>query len=654
MAMKSKAPVKSSVRNSGKHLKQPSAPRDSYLIGFIQNEWFLAFFFLAVTFACYLPVLHADFIPTWDDNAYIVDNPLIKSLSFPAIREMFTSQVGGTYVPLPLLSFAIEYKLWGLNPLPFHATNLVLHLLCTYLVFRILYSLKITTIYAAAAALIYGVHPMGAESVAWVTERKDLLYCVFYFGSLLLYILYVQAGPHRKILFAASLFLFILALFSKIQAVSLPLVLFLVDYYFDRKSWIKQVFEKVPFLLLSLVFGVAGIFVLKSVGALKINELYTLSERMLFGIYTLSAYLLKFVAPVTLSAFYPYPVTTGHALPVIYYLSPLFIILAGFLVYRSGRNNRAVLFGALFFLFSVFFMLQIFGAGAGFLADRYVKVPYLGLVFLVGWGMAYSNEKYKGMRPVVWGAFFVFNLYLMVLTYQRCNVWQNGGTLWSDVIDKYPGKDARPYSCRGVYYRTEKDNDKALADMNSSLAIDRSDPEIMLMRGNIYFDKGKDDSAYADYMRIIRKKTDNSLALGNLGAIYVRRNQPDSAVYYLSMSLHLDSSIATTFANRAVAYGALGKPDESISDFKRYLSLEPNDERVFMSIAMQYQKSGRYKESLGWFDKAIARKPNFGNYYFFRSQSFKFTGNRERALADGLKARELGVELPPGYIQSLQ
>ncbi len=609
---------------------------------------------LIITFSCYFPVLSHDFIPTWDDNAYIIDNGLIRSLSFSSIREMFSSQVGGTYVPLPLLSYAIEYKIWGLNPVPYHATNLVLHLICTFLVFRILCRFNIKPLFAASAALIYGIHPMGVESVAWVTERKDLLYSVFYFWSLLVYVIYLKARSRRTLLFFASLGLFVLALFSKIQAVSLPLILLVVDFYLNRTDWKKIFLEKIPFFLLSIAFGIAGIFVLRHVGALKINELFSLNERLFFGIYSLSAYFLKFFAPVTMSALYPYPVSSGSALPLIYYLSPVFVLVVAAVVYYTTRKTRVIVAGALIFLLSIVFMLQIFGAGQGFLADRYVKVPYLGLVLIAGWGMEHFSEKVKHGALMAWLVFVIFCSFLMVSTFQRCKVWKNGETLWSDVIDKYPGRDSRPYSCRGLYFRAEKNNDRALADLNMSLSLNSYDAEIMLMRGNVYFDMGKHDSAYLDYLHSLKMRMDNSLALGNLGAIYVKRNQFDSAVYYLSKALQIDTGFAVSYANRAVAYGGLGKTEESIADFKHYLNYNPDDERVCMSIALAYQRTGRYQESLAWFDKAIARKPSFGNFYYFRSQSYKFLGNRAKALEDGQKALSLGVQVPQSYLQSLR
>ena len=621
---------------------------------FYIHKYFLLFLLLLITFLCFLPVLQSDFIPTWDDNFYIIDNPVIKSITLSTIKQMFTTQVGGTYVPLPLLSYAIEYHFWGLNPVPFHVDNLVLHLICTLLVFQILRWLKLKNLYAASGALIYGIHPMGVESVAWVTERKDLLYGVFYFSSLYIYIRYVLSKSRKLLFFFLSLILFVLALFSKIQAVSLPLLLLLIDYYFQRPFTVKTNIEKIPYLVLSFVFGIAGILILKNVGALKINELFTLTERIFFGIYTLNAYILKFFAPLKLSVLYPYAITTGTTLPLLYYISPLFIILLGFLVYRTYRTTRAIVFGSLVFLFSVFFMLQIFGAGQGFLADRYIKVPYLGFVFLFGWSLDKVMVNKSRKKPFIWCLVAVFSIFLMIITYNRCKVWKNGETLWTDVIDKYPGREARPYACRGLYYRAQSDNDKALADMNRSLSLDNKDAEIMLFRGNIYFDKGMEDSAYLDYIHVKKLNHEDAIALGNLGAIYVKRNQLDSAVFYLSKSLKLDSAFATSYANRAVAFGGMGRLEESITDFKHYVSLKPNDEKVFTSIAIAYQRLGRNRESLEWFDKAIRLKPDFGSYYYFRSQSYKNMGDRSHALADAQMARDKGVDIPPEYLKSIQ
>ncbi len=615
---------------------------------------FLAIIILAITFIVFLPVLGNEFLSTWDDSAYITGNQMIRSISIHSIRQMFSTQIGGTYVPLPLLSYALEYKLFGFSSTAFHFTNLLIHLFCTLFVFAILRRLNLKPVFAAAGALLFGIHPMGVESVAWVTERKDLLYTFFYLASLIAYLDYVTKADRSYARLAISWVLFLLSLFSKIQAVSLPLVLFVIDFYMNRPLKPKLVAEKVPFLVLSLAFGIAGIFILKNIGALKINEMFTLPERLFFGAYAFNDYLLKFIVPVGLSALYPYPVKTGETLPLLYYLSPLLIAVLAFFSWKSLKNGRAVAFGFLFFTLSVFFLLQIFGAGQGFMADRYTKVPYVGLVFIAGWGVQQYLEKHRGSRAVATAVLASVLFVFMILTYRRAGVWKNGETLWTDVIAKYPGKDSRPYACRGLYYKEINEQEKALKDFSRDLALDPGDVEILQFRGNIYFARGQDDSAYADYIRALGIRRDNALTMANLGAIYVRRNRFDSALLHLSKALEMDSTQYTAYANRAVVYGAIGRPDESLADFKHYLQSKPDDERVMFSIAMIYYNRGQMQESIGWLNRAVALKPGFPNYRWMRSQAYKLTGNKTEALQDAIKARELGIPVTQEYLNSLK
>jgi len=618
------------------------------------KPWFYPVIVLTLTFVVFLPVFSSEFMTTWDDNVNITDNLIIRSLSFENIRQMFTTQVGSAYIPLPLLTFAIEYKLFGLSSGVFHFTNLMLQLACTFFVFMILRQLGLKPLYAAFGALLFGVHPMGVESVAWASERKDMMYTLFYLASVMSYLRYVEKGKFPVKYLVISLGLYLLALFSKIQAVSLPLVLLAVDYYLGRPLKPRLVVEKIPFFALSLIFGIAGIFILRDIGAFKVNEIYSFQDRLFYGAYAFNAYLLKFIVPLGLSALYPYPVNPGQALPILYYLSPLMIAVVAAAVFFSRKWGRTIPFGMLFFSFSVVFLLQIFGAGQGFLADRFTKVPYVGLVFMVVCLLQQYLEKNGKQKVMVLSGLAGILLIFMVVSYQRTKIWKNGEVLWSDVIQKYPDKSSRPYACRGIYYKETEQNEKALKDFTRDIELDPADVEILQFRGNIYFNKGRDDSAYADYIRALRLKQDNALTFANLGAIYVRRNQMDSALYLLTKGLEMDSTQTTSYANRAVVYGAIGKPDESIADFKRYLRAKPDDERVIFSIGMIYFNKGDMKESINWFSKAITIKPDLANYHWLRSQAYRHLGQKTEAIADAEKAGKLGMTLPPDYLPTLR
>ena len=199
-----------------------------------------------------------------------------------------------------MLTFAAEYKIFGLNSFIFHLSNLLLHLLCTLLVFQILRLLKLNPLYAAIGAIIFGVHPMHVESVAWIAERKELLYSLFFLTSIIVYINYLNSQKNKLILFLLSLFLFILALFSKITAVTLPLSLLLFDYYLERPFKSKVFIEKIPFFIFSLIFGIAEIIIFQRQGILKATEIISIPDQVFMGFYALSAYIIKFFITISI------------------------------------------------------------------------------------------------------------------------------------------------------------------------------------------------------------------------------------------------------------------------------------------------------------------------------------------------------------------
>jgi len=628
--------------------------------GFFHNQTALLIIVLMVTFFAFMPTLSNKFIETWDDGVYVTENTLITQLNWETVKGCFTTQKNGTYVPIPLLSFALEYKLFGLNPLPYHVNNLLLHLLCTALVFFILKLLRLPVLYAAMGAMLFGIHPMRVETVAWVTERKDLLFSVFYLSAIITYIKFILTEERKLKFFLLTLLFFVLSLFSKIQAVSLPLSLLLIDYWLDRPLKLKLIWEKIPFFALSLGFGLAGYFILQRVGSLEINDKFSLFERILFGLYSLSAYIIKLIAPFKLSAFYPYPIKPGESIPFIYYLSPLFLLGVSALVLLTVKKTKAVLFGALFFLVNVMFLLQILGAGQAYQADRFTYIPYLGIFFLAAWAAYRYASRNKSGQTMVTGLGLVLIIFFFSNTYARCLDWKDSTTLWTDVIEKYPGKIPQAYANRASSYRKAKKSDLALEDYNYAISLDRNDGISRMNRGNIFFDMGKDSLAFLDYnaaMKLNLKKKDEQVEIqklyGNLGAIYGRRAAYDSAYYYLDKSLAIDSTFTGALLNRGLTNEVTGKWEAAIVDFKRYLRYQPDDEKVNSDLGVCHQNLNRFQESLQYFDAAIAMQPRTGFYYLNRSYSYNALKNIPKAREDVLKAQQLGQQVPPVYLKML-
>jgi len=220
----------------------------------------LAFILIATLISLY-PNLNNEFV-NWDDIIYVMNNDLIRSFSFDNFWKIFSSFYMGNYHPLPLLSFAFDYSIFEMDPFGYHLHNLILHLVNVGLVYFFAWHiLNKQTIPSLVIALLFGIHPMHVESVAWISERKDLLYTTWYLLGLIAYVFYIKTSQRKYILW--TLIAFLLSLLSKAQAVTFPLILLLLDYFYSRKFTRLVILEKAPFFALALVFGLIAIYAQK-------------------------------------------------------------------------------------------------------------------------------------------------------------------------------------------------------------------------------------------------------------------------------------------------------------------------------------------------------------------------------------------------------
>ena len=652
--LRNTAPKKKTV--PARNVESPSKAKSKPVRENKMLERMLLLALLLLTAFVFSSTLKNDFIDTWDDGVYVTDNVMITKLDKESLVSFFTTPLNGTYVPLPLLSFAIDYKLFKLEAWGYHLHNLLLHLVCTLLVFFLLKKLKIKPVYAFFGALLFGIHPMRVESVAWVTERKDLLFSMYYLGAVLSYLFYVTEEKNRRRYYLLTLVFFIVSLFSKIQAVSLPLTLLVIDYYVGRPLKFKLLLEKVPHFLLSLGFGIAGIFILRNVGSLEVNEAFSLTERIFFGLHSMLLYLMKVIFPYPQSIYYPYPANPGEALPVMYYLAPVILIGLAVLVFLTRKKNKAIVFGSLFFVVNIMFLLQILSAGQAFQADRFTYIPYLGFFFLAAWGAQYFVERNKSFSVPVFTAIPVILVIFMIMTHQRCLAWKNSETIWTDVIEQFPEKIANAYANRASYYRKTNQWPKSIDDYTVAMRLDKKNPVSIMNRGNLYFDMGKDSEAYVDYMAALKmkKKTmDLQRLYANIGAIYGRKKMYDSAMVYLNKSVEEDPKFAVAYLNRALTYEERDMNQQAIQDYLKYIELKPEDDRVYSSIGVNYMRKGDFVNSLKWLNDAIRMNSREGVYYSNRAIAYFNLNDKAKALEDAQMANQLGYRINSDFMQKL-
>lgn len=328
-----------------------------------------------LTLISFFPALSNDFID-FDDPAFLTENPLVKDFSWSNTVKIFKQIPIVIYVPLTILSFNLEYTFFGLNPFVYHLNNLILHILNSCLILCILYRLSGRDLFVSfCAALLFGIHPLRVESVAWVAERKDVLYGFFYLLSLLCY-LYHLLSKKIGVFYLLSVLCFILALLSKPMAVTIVPALFLIDFMMNRSWKEKKVyFDKGLYLFFTIIFLIMTVMSQKRAGqyyGLIFPSLQTLMRASDIIVF----YLTKLISPVDLCVLYDFSHKPGYYLGNIPSI-PIIILLSGALIIIS-RKSKLITFGGLFFILHIAPLLHIVSMGSQIVSDHFTYVAAIG------------------------------------------------------------------------------------------------------------------------------------------------------------------------------------------------------------------------------------------------------------------------------------
>lgn len=616
------------------------------------NRLYIILAILAITFISFSPSLNSDFV-NWDDDRNFYENELITTLTadnfWSNTKKIFTTDVIGNYNPLSIWSFAVDKMVYGLDsPRGWHMTNILLHLLCVLLVWRLAIQLGLSKAGAVVLTLLFAIHPMRVESVAWVTERKDVLYGFFYLAALTQYIKYRDRKTTRRMLWIVALF--VLALFSKIQAVILPLSMLCIDYLLDGKISIKGIWSKWYYFMMSLAFGILGIYMLSSQGSLEANDSLPHFQRIFIGSYSLVVYFIKLLIPYELSPLYPYP----SAITWEYYASIIIVPILLYTLYRAYRQGiRPLVFGLCFFLVNIFFLLQILGAGQGFLADRFTYIAYIGLFYIIAWAADTVLDRYHDKKSVVMGGMGVYLALFAGMTYIQCKVWTNSDTLWSHVL-KYYDKTTLPYGNRANYLRDQGQTMRALSDYNSAIALKEQNPQAYNSRGKLFFNLANTRDtlllALSDYDRAIYHAPDNGEFYVNRGATYARLGDIDNAIKDIDQGIALKPNHAVGYLNRSVLHNQKGDMAKALADINTYLELRPFHADMWYEKGRAMRQVDQVRPSISAFSRAIQINNTKGLYYYERARTYASLGDIPKAKQDLATAIARGfTEIDPGF-----
>ncbi len=543
-----------------------------------RRSWVVLAAVLLAVFVCYFPSLFSQFV-NWDDEVHLLNNLSIRALDREHLIDMFTQRVNMTYVPLTSLSFALEYHFFGFNPFVYHLDNVLLHLVIVVLIYALGLRLGLAPGASALASFIFGIHPMHVESVVWVTERKDVLYAFFYLLAVWQYLNFSRQPQGWR--YALVLLFGTLSMLAKPMALSLPLILFLLDW-FERKPWRPEVvWQKIPLLII-----LAGLGWMTYSVHLRLPSTNGPLESLLVWIWTFVFYIRQFWFPQFFVPIYDLPKPVGWANPE--YIVSLAVFLALILfVYRLQRN-RWVMFAFLFYVLSIFFLLRFDDAkDINVVADRFMYLPSLGMCFLIGAGAQWLASRIE-IKPALWrwatgGVSLLAILFLALKANAQVLVWRDSITLLKHQLAFEPFQPLALNNLASAY-REQKDYKKAITRYRAIMELRRQglgdqalDEETQKMARRI-------DYLVSLYQESIRQDPNYEYAYLNLGNLYKEAGMIPEAVKLYQQTIRIAAKFKDAYLNLGSLFIQLGEPRLAIEAFNQIILLEPDNDDVYFNI----------------------------------------------------------------------
>ena len=597
----------------------------------------------------------------FDDSDYIVRNLFIRN-----IQNLFHYWVFYPCRFITFLSIAVNYHFNHLNVFGYHLFNLAVHLACAVLVwFLTLLTLstpvmkgdkisKHADLIAFFAGLVFVSHPIQTEAVTYIWQRTASMAAMFYLASLCFYVksrLLVSTDGHKvRSYYILSLMMAIMAMFTKENTVTLPLMIVFYefcffkvgeDFVFSRMNWLYLS----PFLLTIFVIPVT-ILLTKAQQFQAIQRFVhepggtSPWHYLLTQFRVIVTYIRLLFLPLNQNLDYDFSIAKSiFAWPVLM----SFLFLAGILYWAKQLflKYRLVSFSIFWFFLTLSLESSVFPL-KNVIFEHRLYLPLIGYSMFLVSGVYYLFPK-NTIKTMVIILTIIITLN-SILTYQRNKVWRDEITLWSDVVDKSPHK-ARPINNRGLAYSNQGNFTQAMFDYNKAIEIDPQFTEAYINRGNIYFQAGKFDLAFSEYNKVIEVDPNNPDAYYNRGNIYYQQGNSAKAIYNYNKAIGININYAQAYNNRGNLYAQEGKFTDALSDYIRAIEIVPSYAEAYTNRGTLYSQQGKFIEALSDYNKAIEINPNFAEAYYRRGNVDKEQNNFTQALFDYTRA----IEAKPNY-----
>ena len=609
------------------------------------------------TFIAYMQVLKYGFITSFDDTEYLTSNWNIKAgLTKESIVWAFSTSYASNWHPVTWLSHMLDYEFYGLEPFGHHLTSLLFHIINTLLLFGVLLKMTGALWRSGLVAVLFALHPLNVESVAWVSERKNVLSTFFLLLTLWAYVKYVDKKNVRNYLLVV-LFL-ALGLMSKPMLVTLPFVLLLLDFWplkrFGEVRPARLIFEKVPLFILLIGSCVATFIAQKSGGAIRFSEFSSLYFRIANALVSYFEYLRNMLWPSGLSVFYPHP---GNALPIWKPLAcTILLVVVTIWVVKEIRRAPYLAVGWFWYLGTLVPVIGIVQVGEQAMADRYTYVPLIGIFIAIAWSLPEQIKTGKEkLLPILSG--IVISL-LIALTWIQVSHWKNSITLFKHAINvtdtKYLGV-ATIHAFLGDAYHREGELDIAISEFKKSLDLDpvnlyglnnlaatlaeqgnlkegliyaqklaRFQPDYtpgLITMGNILEETGKLDQAQIYYEQVLKRDSDSFENYLNLANILYRKGDLEGAIPHYKKVITLNPNLLEAHYNLGNIFGQLGQPIDAKKEFEQAIRCDEKQPMPHYGLGLIQLQTGNYLKAIEAFEQALSLNPKFEQARHFLAQA---------------------------------
>jgi len=570
---------------------------------------------VAANLAVYSQVFHFGLV-SYDDVHYLKLSPHVSNgLTWPGVKWALTTFFFANWHPLTWLSYMLDVELYGRSPGGFHATNVALHAFASLLLFRLLRRLTGADYPSAFVAALFAVHPLHVESVAWVSERKDVLSAVFLMLALSAYGAYARRPGLGRYLLVALLFA--LGLMSKPMLVTFPFLLLLLDYWplrrwalpgdapdpRQRPSWPLLV-EKAPLLLLSAV----SCFLTMRAQELNVAKLVELpfSLRLANAANSYVSYAAKTLWPMDLAVFYPYPRVQSGWWMVACVLGLAAVSLT---VVREVRRRPYLAVGWFWYLGTLVPVIGLIQAGDQAMADRYAYLPIIGLFIMAAWEASHWATRRPALRGPLGAAAVCAVLACLIAARAQVGYWRGDKELWA-----------------------------------RALAVTRGNYVAETGMGTVLLAEGKFEQAIVHYEKAVALEPYYAQTYNTLGVMLMKYGHIPRALPYLVQAVKLHPGFAEAHNNLGLALSSLGKADQAIASFKEALRLDPNYAEVQVNLAIVLAGQGKVDEALALIQEALRLNPDYADGHYNLAVALFLKGKAAEAPAHLRTALRLNAD----------